>query len=341
MKAAIVQGAGQTPVYGEFAEPVVREGQELITVTASSMSHVTKSRAAGSHYSSAGEYPFVAGIDGVGRLASGKRVYFVMPRAPFGAMAERVVVRPEQCIALPDELDDVTAAAIANPGMSAWAAYRERARLKVGETVLVNGATGTAGRLAVQIAKWMGAKKVIATGRNEEALREVAGLGADVVIPLSGEHGHGTPPFDGGAVEGWATQGSELSLEETLKEQFAEGVDVVLDYLWGESARTVLIAAAKEAPEAVPIRFVHIGSVGGAEVSLPGAVLRSSAIELMGCGIGSIPMERLVASVRELMQAAVPAGLKIATTPLPLSSVERGWPLDDSRKRTVFLMSPS
>ena len=97
-----------------------------------------------------------------------RRVYFVLPRAPYGSMAEQAVVPSAHCVPLPDELDDVTAAAIANPGMSSWAAYTERARLKAGETVLVNGATGTAGRLAVQIAKYLGARKVIATGRNAE-----------------------------------------------------------------------------------------------------------------------------------------------------------------------------
>jgi NADPH:quinone reductase-like Zn-dependent oxidoreductase len=124
------------------------------------------------------------GVDGVGRLDDGRRVYFVLPKPPLGSMSERTVVRSEQCVALPDGLDDVTAAAIANPGMSAWAALKERAELAAGETVLVNGATGTAGRLAVQIAKYMGARKVIATGRNIEALKSLAHLGADVTIPL-------------------------------------------------------------------------------------------------------------------------------------------------------------
>ena len=123
-------------------------------------------------------------------------------RAPNGSMAERTVTPSAQCLALPDELDDVTAAAIANPGMSAWAAYAERARLKAGETVLVNGATGTAGRLAVQIAKHLGAKKVIATGRNADALKSVAALGADVTIPLAE---------------------SEAALEDRFKAQFAAG----------------------------------------------------------------------------------------------------------------------
>src|ERR1700733_10101751 len=113
-----------------------------------------------------------------------RRVYFVLPKPPLGSMSERTVVRSGQCVALPDGLDDVTAAAIANPGMSAWAALKERAKLVAGETVLVNGATGTAGRLAVQIAKYMGAKKGIATGRNIEVLKSLAGLAADVTIPL-------------------------------------------------------------------------------------------------------------------------------------------------------------
>ena len=139
-------------------------------MTAAAISHVVKSRASGAHYSASGQFPFVVGIDGVGRLDDGRRVYFVLPRAPYGSMAEQTVAPSAQCLALPDDLDDVTAAAIANPGMSSWAAYKERAKLKAGETVLVNGATGTAGRLAVQIAKHLGAKKVIATARNADAL---------------------------------------------------------------------------------------------------------------------------------------------------------------------------
>src|SRR5271157_5329068 len=234
MKAAVVLGAGRAPVYAEFTEPEPAAGEARIAVTAASISQVTKSRASGQHYSSAGQFPFVAGIDGVGRLDDGSRVYFVMPRAPYGAMAERTVVPRARCLALPDGLDDVTAAAIANPGMSSWAAYTDRVRLQAGETVLVNGATGTAGRLAVQIAKHLGAGKVIATGRNLDALKSVAGLGADVTIPLV---------EDGTA------------LENAFKDEFAAGVDVVIDYLWGPSAERLLIAGAKAGRDAAPIRF--------------------------------------------------------------------------------------
>jgi NADPH:quinone reductase-like Zn-dependent oxidoreductase len=315
MKAAIVRGAGQTPVYGEFGETAPSEGESRIAVTAAAPSPVVKSRASGAHYSSSGRFPFVVGIDGVGRLDDGSRVYFVLPNAPNGSMCERTVVPSAQCLALPDELDDVAAAAIANPGVSSWAAYTERAKLRSGETVLINGATGTAGRLAVQIAKHLGAKKVIATGRDADALKSVAALGADVMIPL---------------VE------DKVTLENSFKDQFAAGVDVVVDYLWGQSAERLLIAAAKAGKHAVPIRFVQIGSVSGSDITLPSAVLRSSAIELMGSGIGSIPLDRLVRAIAGLLRATVPGGFQIAAKVVALSEVAQAWPRDDSKQRTVF-----
>ena len=318
MKAAIVLGAGQTPVYGDFSEPVPSPGEHRIAVTAAAISHVAKSRASGAHYSSLGRFPFVAGIDGVGRLDDGRRVYFILPKAPYGSIAEKTVAPSAHCVALPDGFEDIKAAAIANPGMSSWAAYKERAMLSAGETVLVNGATGTAGRLAVQIAKHLGAAKVIATGRNLDALKSVAGLGADVTIPLV---------EDGTA------------LENAFKEQFAAGVDVVIDYLWGPSAERLMIAGAKAGRDAVPIRFVQVGSASAPNITLPSAALRSSAITLMGSGIGSIPIDRFVNAIGELMHATVPGGFEIRAKSVPLSEVEQAWPVDDSARRTVFTVN--
>ncbi len=315
MKAAIVTSAGRVPVFGDVEMPVPSAGETLVHVNAAAISQLVKGRASGTHYSSGSRFPFVVGIDGVGRLDDGRRVYFVLPRAPYGSMAEVAPVRSAQCIDLPDALDDVTAAAIANPGMSSWAAYAERAKLKPGETVLINGATGTSGRLAVQIARYLGAKKIIATGRNPDSLRSVEELGADVSISLLQEG---------------------PALEDAFKEQFASGVDVVIDYLWGESAQHLLVAAARTGKEALPIRYVQVGSISGPEISLPSAVLRSSAITLMGSGIGSIPLDRLVNATAELLRATVPGGFKIAAKTAPLCDVENAWPLDDSNRRTVF-----
>ena len=319
MKAGVVMEPGKSPVYTDFRDPVPQEGEELITVTASALSQITKSRASGSHYASPGSLPAVVGMDGVGRARDGRRVYFVMPEAPFGGMAEKVAVRQEQCIPLPDQVDDVTAAAIAIPGMSSWAALQERAHLVAGETVLINGATGAAGRLAIQIAKFMGARRVIATGRDVEALEQLRVLGADVTIPLIA---------------------SPKELEAAFKEQFGgEGVDVVLDYLWGQSAEILIVAAAKAGKDEVPIRFVQIGALSGGNITLPSAALRSSALVLMGSGIGSVPLEGLVGAIRGVMQAVVPGKLQIKTEPVPLANIEQTWDKNGGKSRFVFVVS--
>jgi NADPH:quinone reductase-like Zn-dependent oxidoreductase len=316
MKAAIVREPGKTPVFAEFDEPAPQPGQELIAVTASSLNHVTRSRASGSHHTAPGDFPAVVGIDGVGRTQDGRRVYFVLPEAPFGAMAEKTVVEAERCIALPDGLDDVTAAAMAIPGMSSWAALEERAHLVAGENVVVNGATGASGRLAVQIAKHLGAKKVIATGRDAAALGQVKALGADVTIPL--------------------LQSSE-DLERAFKKEFAaDGVHVVLDYLWGHSAETMIVALAKTADDTVPIRFVQIGALSGGTIALPSAALRSSPLLLMGSGIGSISLPAMAGAIRGVLQAAGPAKLQIRTETVPLADVEKTWNKDNSKSRIVF-----
>jgi NADPH:quinone reductase-like Zn-dependent oxidoreductase len=315
MKAAIVRAAGQSPVYDDFAEPTPGPGERRIAVAAAALSPLAKARAAGAHYSVSGAFPTVVGVDGVGRLDDGRRVYFMLPRAPWGAMAEFAVAPATQIVPAPDGLDDVSTAAIANPGMSSWAAFKERAKLKAGETVLINGATGSAGRLAVQIAKHLGAKTVIATGRNPDALRTLAALGADVAIPLDDD---------------------DAALEDRFRRQFAEGVDVVVDYLWGKSAERLLIAAAKSLKEGASLRFVQVGSVSGPNITLPGAVLRSSAITLMGSGLGSVPIDRLTAGIGELLQAAASGKFKIAARAVPLSQVERAWGEGDGEARTVF-----
>ena len=321
MKAAVVKGPDQKPEYTDFSEPSAQEGAELIVVHASALSQFTKSRASGSHYSAEGQFPAVAGSDGVGRTTEGKRVYFVLPEAPFGALAEKSLVKAEHCIPLSDDVDDITAAAIANPGMSAWAALMERARFKTGETVLVNGATGTAGRLAVQLAKYLGAAKVVATGRNEDELEEVKALGADVTIPftLGTLHPLGAKRY-----------------EDALKREFANGVDVVVDYLWGASARAIIAAVAKSVEDARPVRFVHVGGASGENsIDLPGAGLRSSAIVLMGSGLKSVPLPALVGAIKSVFEATTAARLHVATKTAPLSEVKAYWSAP-GKPRVVF-----
>ena len=323
MKAGIVKAPGTTPVYGDFELPVASAGREVIAVKAAALSPLSKSRASGSHYSSESVYPSVAGVDGVGFTADGKRVYFALPESPYGTFAEKSLVRSGHWIAVPDGLDDITAAAIANPGMSAWAALAIRADLKPGETVLVNGATGSAGKLAVQLAKYLGARKVIATGRNESELRRLKSLGADATIQFTLDADH--------------PQGAE-QYEQALIAEFAHGIDVVVDYLWGLSAQTIIVAIAKAVDDGHPVRYVEVGEASGEHtIELPGAALRSSAITLMGSGIRSVPLPKLLDGIRHVLEAAVPAKLKIVTKAVPLSAIEETWNAP-VKARVVFVI---
>lgn len=311
MKAAIINRAGDTPVYGEFPAPQANERQTIITVKAAAISQLVKARAAGTHYSSTAVDRFVPGIDGTGYLDNGDPVYFLTFDAPWGSMAEKTVVARDNFVPLPATLDPVLAAAIANPGMSSWAALTRRAQLRKGETVLINGATGTSGGLAIRIARCLGAGKIIATGRNRDALKKLHEEGADVTLTLD-------------------------SLSSELPALMAEGIDVVLDYLWGQSALDIMTAAVAGA--AKNVRFVQIGSLSGQEIPLHGKLLRSSGLTLMGSGLGSVSEAGLIASVGELLQAAAQNDLSIPFRQRPLHEVETAWPEDDSRCRTVFTL---
>src|SRR5579864_9191363 len=213
MNAAVLHTLGKPPRFESFAEPSPGEGEVLVHVRAAALKPVDKQLASGSHYASPRELPLVCGADGVGHLEDGTRVFFGGPRRPYGAMAERTVVRRAQCFPIAADLDDETAAAVPNPGVSAWLSLTHRAKLAPGETVLILGATGVTGQLAVQVAKLLGAKRVTGAGRNERVLGRLRELGADATIQLD-------QPAD------------------SLKEAFAReagdtGFDVIIDYLWG------------------------------------------------------------------------------------------------------------
>ncbi|MGE3275112.1 MAG: zinc-binding alcohol dehydrogenase family protein [Vicinamibacterales bacterium] len=315
MRAAVVEHFGHPPRYREFEEPALFPGEVRVTVRAAALSQLVRMQAAGTHYTRTTP-PFVPGTDGVGLLADGTRVYFAFPRQPLGTMAEFVAVPAANIVPLPDDLDDVTAAAIANPGMSSWAALTERAGFVAGETVLINGASGASGRLAIQIAKYLGAGRVIATARNADAEAALRALGADGFVPLD-------QPVD--------------ALTARFRRELADGVDVVLDYLWGAPAEALLRAMPGHGhgEAARRIRVINIGSSAGMTLSLHAAALRSSGLELMGSGLGSLSNEALIQAKAQVLAAARPAGLRIDTSARPLSEVAGRW-TEATGARVVF-----
>jgi NADPH2:quinone reductase len=318
MNAAIVESFAKAPRYGSFADPVAEAGELLVEVEAAGLHPIVKSLANGTHYGSTGVLPFVAGVDGVGRLEDGTRVYFGMSRPPFGTFAERAVTNAALSMRLPDGLASATAAGIANPGMSSWVALQYRAQFRAGESGLILGATGTAGQLAVQIAKRLGARRVVAAGRNPEALAAAKELGADAVISL---------------------EQPREALVAAFRSEIAEhGVDVVLDYLWGAPAEAVLATIAQKGlSHAAPrIRFVQIGQSAGATITLAGATLRSSGVELLGSGFGSASMEEIFAALADFFEQAAKAPFATKVEARPLRDVETLWNAAESGARLVF-----
>jgi NADPH:quinone reductase-like Zn-dependent oxidoreductase len=234
-------------------------------------------------------------------------VYCGAPRPPYGTMAERTVVPRAFCIPVPDAVDDLTAAALPNPAMSSWLALLWRAKLQPGETVLILGATGVAGRLAVQVARHLGAGRVVGAGRNAEALSALAGLGADATIRL---------------------EGSDSELEEAFARQAGDGgYDVVLDYLWGRPTEALVAALTGHDLLAEPTRtrLVQIGEMAGPILRLPAEAMRSSGLEVMGSGGGSIPPAAIFEMFPRLWELAANGDLRVDAEPVPLADVEEAW----------------
>jgi NADPH:quinone reductase-like Zn-dependent oxidoreductase len=318
VNAAVVRSFDAPPSYSTFPDPEPQPGEVAVTITAAGLHQIVKSLASGAHYGSTGELPFVPGVDGVGRLADGSRVYFGGARDPWGTFAERACAPTAMCIPLPDGLDDAVAAGIANPAMSSWVALSARAKFVAGESVLVLGATGVAGQLAVQIAKRRGARRVIGAGRNPEALESLKALGVDAVISLDQENDALVAAFRG--------------------EFGGAGVDVVLDYLWGKPAEAVLQSIAQRGlrTAAPRVRYVQIGNMAGATIGLSAAVLRSSGLELLGSGFGSASLDQILAAVAEFFQAAASKPFQFRVKAAPLKDVEALWNAPERGSRLVF-----
>ena len=318
MNAAVVHSFDAPPRYATFADPVAAEGEKLVTVSATGLHPIVKALAKGTHYGSSGELPFIAGVDGVGKLEDGTRVFFGIARSPFGTFAERALAAGWMCLPLPETVDDVTAAGIANPAMSSWAALKARAKFVAGESVLILGATGVAGQLAVQVAKRLGARRVIATGRNPQALEKLKSLGADAVISLE--------------------QDPALFVSAVRNEIAEAGVDIVLDYLWGQPAELVLQAISQKGlrKAGARVRFIQIGESAGKTISLPAATLRSSGLELLGSGFGSASLDQIRLALAEFFDVAAKEPFQFRTKAAPLRDVEMLWNAAEVGTRIVF-----
>lgn len=310
MKAAVVDEWGRAPVYSDFPDPEARDGAVVAGVEASALTNLTRGLMSGKHYASKEiQLPAVPGVDGVARLEDGRRVY-TDALAPYGMMAERTLISPHGMFVLPDAVDSVTAAAVPNPGVSAWMSLEFAASVKPGDHVLVLGATGVTGSMAVQLAKSVfGAGRVVVAGRDTARLDWLRTVGADDAVALGADE-----PF---------AHVSALHAERPF--------DAVLDYLWGVPAERLLNALADSHPSSHyhATRFVQIGSMAGLTMNMPAGVLRSTGIVMSGVGIGSVPPEVLgrvrVEALPRLFDVVAADQLHLSTQTRPLAEVEQAW----------------
>jgi len=307
MKAALMNPKDGILQYSEHPDPVISSESELLMrVKAAAIKNVDRSIASGKHYSSetSAVGPIkVIGSDGVGVLADGTRIYAVGMQ---GMVAEFAVIEKSRMVILPDNLNFVTAAALPNAVIGAAMGLRFKADIQPGDTVLINGATGVTGRIAVQLAKYYGAKKVFVTGRNPESLSALIELGADETISLR--------------------QDDEDIIAQLQHIHNHTPIDIVIDYLWGHPAELALRSLAGKGNFTHRTRFVSVGSIAGEILPLSSAILRSVNLTLAGSGIGSLTRKDIGILFSEIMpemfQLAADGKLTIETTTFPLTEIE-------------------
>jgi len=319
MKAAIINQFGATPQYVDFADPIPGDGEILVDVKAVVLENFEKVVASGEHYSSKSMYtqfPAIVGNRGIGITSDGKLVGFGMMRPPHGAFAQKAVIK--HFVPIPDGIDAAMAAAIPPSALTSYLPLKHTAKIEKGETVLINGATGVSGRMAIQVAKLLGAGRVIGTGRNETSLKLLASFGADAVIDLK--------------------QSDEALLEAFEKEKGETGYDIVIDFLWGRPAE-ILMKSFIPKDMRLPskrIRYIPIGAKAGAGAYITGEMLRTSGLELSG--MGKVTQEDIGVGCDLVWEWIKEGKLHMNIEEVSLADIEKAWLRNDlDGKRLVII----
>jgi len=324
VRAALVEQLGDPPAVGEVEEPARGEGEVLVEVTAAPLNPVDLSIGSGRFYERSPELPYVPGVEGFGlvleaeELAPGTRVYVEAGggRGGPGSFAERVTVARTAVIKAPEGTDDALAACFGVAGLAAWVPLVWRARLREGETVLVLGASGAVGQIAIQAANLLGARRVVAAARDRDALERARRLGADATVELAP-----------------AATSDELAAELRAAAG-GNGADVTLDPLWGEPA----IAAAKASAQGG--RILQVGQSAGTEATLASATVRGKALSILGYSNFSAPREVRAAAYRRMVEEAAADRLTVDHEVLALDDVAAAWERQAAHPHRKLVLRP-
>jgi NADPH:quinone reductase-like Zn-dependent oxidoreductase len=290
VKAAVLHEYGTPPRCGDFEEPRAEDGQAVVDVAAAALHHLDLHKATGTFYMGPPPLPSVVGTDGVGTIGA-RRVFFDVAIPPFGTMAERCLVPEDVLIDYDADLSDALAAACGNSGIGAWLALDWRSDLRAGETVLVLGATGSVGSVAVQAAKLLGAGKVVAASRGARQVR-----GADATVDLDAD-----------------------DLTEAIREAAGGTVDLTIDTLWGEPALAAMRAASRHA------RHVQVGQLAGSEIALSAPAVRSISLDVRGFSVAHPPIDVRREGYRTLTEHVARGDIVIDVETFALEDVETAW----------------
>lgn len=312
MDAAVLTEPG-TPTFASFDDPVPADGQVLVDVRVAGVNPVDVAIAAGVFVTKP-PFPSVAGREGVGTV-EGRRVYFNGCVAPFGSMAQRTLVPAGSLLDVPDGLDDGLAVACGIAGLAAWLPLQWRARLQPGETVLVLGASGVLGTIAVQAAKVLGAGRVVAAARDADALRRLTGLGADATVQLSDDE----PVAD---------------LAGRIRDAAGGGVDVTIDPVWGTPALAAMGAARQG------MRHVQIGHSAAPAAELVAGGFREAMVDLLGYTTRHVPGDVVARGWAELTGQAAAGRISVEVERAPLADVAAVWQRQVASAHRKFVLEP-
>jgi len=314
MRAAVIERYGEPPVLRDLPEPKA-DGAGLIEVTAAPLNPVDISIAGGKFYAGSPPTPYVPGGEGIGRVLQagklGPRVFF-KAAMPNGALAERAVVGGGQTAPIPDNVPDGVAAALGTPGIAAYLSITRRAQLKAGETVLILAASGVLGAIAVQVARLIGAGRIVAGARDERGLARAKELGADAVVDLK--------QIDG--------------LTDRIREASGGQLQVVIDPLWGVPG-----VAALEAMSPLG-RFVQVGASAGQEAVVKSGAVRGRYLSILGYSNFLVPWEEQAAAYRKLVDHAAAGKLKVEFEILPLEAAADAWKRQAASPHRKLVLSP-
>lgn len=309
MRAAILERAGDPPVLGERDEPSAGPGESVVEVLAAGVNPVDLQLAA---RAAPEQLPRVPGREAVGKTSDGRRVYFERATEPHGSFAERTVATTDELIPVADDVDDATAVAFGIAGLAGWVSVEWRGQLGPGETVLVLGASGAVGQIAVQAARLLGAGRVVAAARSAEGLERARDLGADATVVI----------------------GAADDLTAAIRDAAGGDVDLIVDPLWGPPAAAALRAAG------VGTRLVQIGEAAGAEAPITAGPLRMAEARVLGYANARAPFEIKRATHQRMLAHAVRGELRLRVERSALDDVADVWQRQPAARGVKHVLVP-